>query len=100
MIVVHALSRSKPAHRAEVAAAMLELQRATLAADDGCLHYRFVAELDDDCRFTCVEEWRDIDALRAHLAAPHIATYRSAVDGLMDGDTELRVFEAEQRAAP
>jgi len=100
MIVVHALCRSKPERRAETVAAMLEVQRASLEHDAGCLHYRFVADLEDDCQFTCVEEWEDADSLRAHLDAPHLDVYRAAVADTLEGPSELRVFEARTREVP
>ncbi|MBI2823172.1 MAG: antibiotic biosynthesis monooxygenase [Planctomycetia bacterium] len=39
-----------------------------------------------------VERWRDLDALRAHLAAPHMQTYRAKVKDLVQG-TQLQVLE-------
>jgi quinol monooxygenase YgiN len=34
-----------------------------------------------------VEKWSDIDALKAHLIAPHMKTYREAVKGIVRGMT-------------
>lgn len=95
MIVVHAVLRSKPERRAETVAALRALQEATLANDDGCLHYAFCADITDDCLFTCVEEWRDMDALRAHLAAPHMNDPASPLADTTIGDEQIRVFHAE-----
>ena len=36
---------------------------------------------------TVVEQWESLDALHAHLAAPHMATYREAVKDLVKGVT-------------
>lgn len=39
-----------------------------------------------------VEKWSDTDALKAHLAAPHMRTYREAVKGLVRG-MSVRILE-------
>lgn len=39
-----------------------------------------------------VEQWQDLDALRAHLVAPHMQTYRGKVKELVR-DTHLLVLE-------
>lgn len=94
MIVVHALMRSKPERRAETVETLLAMQRATREFDQGCLHYAFVADLEDDCVFTCVEEWADMAALRAHLASPHLAELGAKLSETREGQSELRIFEA------
>jgi len=34
-----------------------------------------------------VEKWSNLEALKAHLAAPHMKTYREAVKGIVRGMT-------------
>lgn len=94
MIVVHARVRSTPETRKETVAAMVEMQLAS-RTEDGCLSYTFVTDIDDDLRFTCVEEWRDLEALRAHFGTPHMAAYRAAVGPTTAGPTQISLFEAE-----
>jgi quinol monooxygenase YgiN len=36
-------------------------------AEDGCVHYRFTAAIDEPDAYHLVEMWRDEAALRAHL---------------------------------
>lgn len=96
MIVVHAIMRSKPDRRAETVEHLLEMQRATRENDSGCLHYAFVADLEDECVFTCVEEWADLDSLKAHLAAPHMAEIGAKLADTREGKSELRVFESSR----
>lgn len=100
MIVVHAVSRAKPEHRDEYAATLLQMQRSTHEQDEGCLSYRFYTDLEDDCRFICVEEWRDAEALAGHLAAPHMAEAREVLARTREGAGEITVFEAERRGLP
>lgn len=95
MIVVHTAVRCLPADRPEFVALLKRMQAATRALDDGCLLYSYVADLDDDCRFTGVEEWRDLDALRAHLAAPHMNDPHSRFNALCVDGEQVTVFQAQ-----
>lgn len=100
MIIVHAVNRCKPDRREEHVAALLAAQRATNQNDDGCLFYRFVADLEEPCRFTCVEGWRDAESLKAHLSAPHLADLRAVLAETAVGPSELTVYDATERSLP
>jgi quinol monooxygenase YgiN len=63
-------------------------------AEDGCLDYGPTVDVASgipvqnalrENSVTVVERWRDLDALRAHLAAPHMQTYRTKVKDLVLG---------------
>ena len=41
---------------------------------------------------TVVEKWESLEALRAHLAAPHMAEYRARVKDLVAG-VKLQVLQ-------
>jgi len=70
-------------------------------AEAGCLDYGPAVDvasgipvqgaLRDDV-VTVVERWKDLDALRAHLAAPHMQSYRGKVKDLVLG-MQLQVLE-------
>lgn len=70
-------------------------------AEDGCLRYQptvdapsgLAAQTSDPNTVTIVEKWESLDALHAHLAAPHMASYRETVKDLVDG-LDLKVLEA------
>ncbi|MEQ4209174.1 putative quinol monooxygenase [Actinopolymorpha sp. B17G11] len=100
MIVVHAVFRSRPERRTETIAALIAMQHATRSDDSGCLHYAFVVDLEDDCLFTCVEEWRDAAALEAHLASSHMAALDSVLADSAEGPAKIRVFEATPTEIP
>jgi quinol monooxygenase YgiN len=100
MIVVHAVFRSRPERRTETVAALIAMQHATRSSDRGCLHYAFVADLEDDCLFTCVEQWRDRAALEAHLASPHMAALDRVLAGSAEGPATIQVFEATPTDIP
>jgi quinol monooxygenase YgiN len=63
-------------------------------AEAGCLEYGPTVDLSTDIPaqlpmrdhvVTIVEKWDSLDALKAHLAAPHMADYRSRVKHLIVG---------------
>jgi quinol monooxygenase YgiN len=67
----------------------------------GCLEYGATVELDTDIaaqqRFgehvvTIVEKWESLEALKAHLTAPHMEAYRPKVKEMVVG-SKLRVLE-------
>ena len=70
-------------------------------AETGCIEYvptidhptKLAAQpsLRDDV-ITVVEKWADLDALNAHLAAPHMLSYRQQVGHLVKS-VELQVLE-------
>ena len=70
-------------------------------AEDGCVEYGaavdvftgLVAQLPlRDDAVVVVEKWRDVPALVAHLAAPHMRAYRARVKDLVI-KTTLQVLE-------
>ncbi|HPD13691.1 MAG TPA: antibiotic biosynthesis monooxygenase [Planctomycetota bacterium] len=61
-------------------------------AEGGCLEYGPALDARTDIRaqlpfredvVTIVEKWESLAALKAHLAAPHMADYRAAVKDLV-----------------
>jgi len=61
-------------------------------AEDGCLAYDPFVDVDSGLPFqgeirqntvTLVEAWSSIEALHAHLKAPHMAAYRDKVKDLV-----------------
>lgn len=70
-------------------------------AEDGCIMYQptldypsgFSKQLRCDKNVvTIVEAWESFDALKAHLAAPHMAAYREATSGMVK-DSNLNILE-------
>ncbi|HZE38398.1 MAG TPA: antibiotic biosynthesis monooxygenase [Stackebrandtia sp.] len=100
MIIVHVWLRSKPETRDTTIAALKQMQASTIAGDDGCQHYAFAADLDDDCLFTCMEEWRDEAALAAHLAADHMREPDAILDESTIGKAVIKVYRAEPSTIP
>lgn len=70
-------------------------------AEDGCLDYGPTVDLEVEIGIpvpvrgnvvTIVERWESLDHLKAHLAAPHMATYREQVKDIVAGVT-LQILE-------
>ena len=70
-------------------------------AEKGCLAYGPTVDVDSGLApqggvrrdaVTVVEQWESLDALRAHLAAPHMAAYREKTKGMSLGVT-LQVLQ-------
>ena len=68
-------------------------------AEDGCVEYGPTTDADtditnqnvDEDRVTIVEKWESIEALQAHLVAPHMMDYRPRVKDFVVS-SELRVL--------
>ena len=65
-------------------------------AENGCLDYGPTVDAQTDIAaqvpnrddvVTIVEQWESLDALKAHLAAPHMAEYRGNVKDYVVGST-------------
>lgn len=62
-------------------------------AEDGCISYRPVVDVltgmsvqETNANIvTIIEQWESIEALEAHLAAPHMMTYKEDVQDLISG---------------
>ena len=72
----------------------------SVQAEDGCIEYgptidiasglqRQISMRDDVV--TVIEKWRDLPALHAHLAAPHMTDFRTRVKDLVLG-TDLQIL--------
>jgi quinol monooxygenase YgiN len=62
----------------------VELTASTHDLDEGCLEYTFHQSQNDRRDFMLCEQWRDPDALRAHLARLPAATGHGSVQELLD----------------
>ena len=99
MIIVLASIRVKPGKRAP----FLEIFKSnvpSVLAEKGCIEYAptvdfpsgFPNQALDENIVTIVEKWESLDALKAHLASPHMNAYREKVKGIVAG-MELKVLE-------
>lgn len=75
---------------------------ATMAADSlaeaGCVAYGFWTDPSDPVRFRVFEEWESAEALDAHFATAHVATFVAALGGLGIRDTDISRYEATAKS--
>lgn len=91
MIHVIAIITAKPGQRETI----LEAARGNIPnvkAEDGCIEYSLATDAEGlgsfqtkfgGDTFVFIEKWRDAAALKAHAAAPHMATYAGKVKDLI-----------------
>ncbi|MFN6962219.1 MAG: putative quinol monooxygenase [Pyrinomonadaceae bacterium] len=58
----------------------------------GCITYELLQNAGDPTDFTFVEEWTSKPALDEHARSPHIQTGRAALEGLLQRDAEIAVY--------
>ena len=90
--MVIARFRPRAERREELVALLQEVQEAS-RADHGCLNYGYYSEVADSLTFIAVEEWRDQEALDAHLRQPHVARLVGGLPELGEGRPEIQVHE-------
>ena len=69
--------------------------------EKGCVEYGPTVDITadipaqdtDENRVTICEKWESVDALKAHLVAPHMQSYRPKIKDFVTS-VELRVLEA------
>ena len=70
-------------------------------AEEGCIRYEPTVDVDSGIPIqgalrenvvTIVEAWESVDALQAHLKAPHMLTYREQVKDLVK-EIKIQVLE-------
>lgn len=99
MITVLAFIHVKPGSRS----AFLEAFRANVPnvlGEAGCIEYYPAVDAPadlppqklDENLVTIIEKWESLDALRTHLAAPHMSVYREKVKDIVAG-VDLKVLQ-------
>jgi quinol monooxygenase YgiN len=94
-MTIHVFARAvaKPACRD----ALLQALRDNAAAsrrEPGCMRYELAEADGDPNALTTIEEWRDDDALAAHMRAPHVLALLASVPELVAAPPEIRSYRA------
>ena len=95
VVVVAGTGRIDVSKREQAVAAAIEMQNATVL-EEGCISYRFYADLEDASLFHVYEEWESMDHLSRHFATPHMAVWREKQKEFAVGAFEIKKFEATQ----
>ncbi|RJX29879.1 MAG: antibiotic biosynthesis monooxygenase [Desulfarculus sp.] len=78
--------------QAEKLKGLLTAQVAPTRSEDGCISYVLMQNNSDPADFVFVEEWRDLNALKAHIKSPHIQQGREARAALLGGEPDIRLY--------
>lgn len=98
MVIVIARFRPRPDRREDLIALLREVQSAS-RQDEGCLHYGYYSEVADADAMVAVEEWRDSEALAAHLRTPHVASLVEALGDHLAGAPDIAAHEVSSSGA-
>lgn len=63
-------------------------------AEPGCIAHNVHVDCEDPSRLVFVEQWADMDALKAHFAVPDSTAFVKAVRALTPQPTSMQVFTA------
>jgi quinol monooxygenase YgiN len=64
--------------------------------EPGCLAHNCHVDAEDPLRIVFVEEWADMDAVKAHFAVPESGEFVAAIGAMAIAPPDLRIFEASQ----
>lgn len=90
MHIVIAKASCRPDAREGMVEVLTTLATAS-RGDEGCLSYAFYSDIEDETRFTSVEEWDSAEAATAHMAMPHVAAAFAALPDLLAGPPEITI---------
>ncbi|MDR2528345.1 MAG: antibiotic biosynthesis monooxygenase [Synergistaceae bacterium] len=95
MIVVTSTFKSTLGSRGKV----VELSRPCVEAtrkEKGCVRYELFASTEDDVTLQFIEEWTDLDCLRAHIKSSHLAEFKEKRASFVEKGGVLKLFEAQE----
>ena len=95
MIVVTAKFKAKPGMRDQIVTISRNAVECT-RKEEGNISYTLYKSTDDEETLMYFEEWENIESLRAHLETQHILDARAARMDMLDGATEVKVFESSE----
>jgi quinol monooxygenase YgiN len=94
MIIIAGEIEIAPADAPAAREAAIVMARETVR-EEGCIRYRFWADLEQEGCFHVYEEWESAERLAAHMDAPHMRTFRGVLGGLKFLSRDLRKFETD-----
>ena len=99
MIVVEG-SAQIPAEAWSDAIAAMQSMIVASRAEAGCIEYAYSRDILDPNMLRIIERWRDLDALKALFAEPHMAVFRAVLAKVAPRNLEVRMYEAEPQPLP
>ena len=84
------------ADQRDAALAAAAAMGAASTAEPGCLEYSFWVSTEDPNSLGLVERWESEEALATHMAAPHLATFITAIGPTLDGGMDVVRHDVEK----
>ena len=98
MIVVQVEVIVEPGSTDQVRDAVSKMEQAT-RREPGCLKYAFSVDVTDPGMVRVTERWESLDAIKAHLASPHMAEFNQAVGALKPKGLDIKAYEVAREVA-
>jgi len=92
MVVVQVEVVVEPGSAEQVRDAVAKMEQAT-RREPGCLKYAFSVDVTDPGMVRVTERWESLDAIKTHLASPHMAEFNQAVGALQPKGLEIKAYE-------
>lgn len=94
MIIIHAQLQIKPSQEQ----AFLEEVKTLLSAsraEEGNTSYDLMKSTEQDCHYTMVEIWKDVEASAAHNTSEHFTAFVQKAPTFLAAPMDLKVFSGE-----
>jgi quinol monooxygenase YgiN len=95
MIIITGHVVVKPEHRDEAMKLGIEHSQRS-RAEPGCLAHSCHIDAEAPDRIVFVEEWADLDAVKAHFAVPASGEFVRALSQMGQSAPVMRLFKAEE----
>jgi quinol monooxygenase YgiN len=95
MVVVTGIVKTSQADIAAVKDAIGTMEKES-RRESGCIDYTFSVEVSDPDVLRITEKWKNVDALVAHMATPHMADFQKTMGAHPPVSMEVRFYEAEE----
>lgn len=96
MLVIAGTIPIDPTKHAEATAAVSDMMRDTLE-EPGCHAYQFSFAADDPSKLCIFEEWDSQEALDAHFAMPHMATFMERAATFIVGRADVAKYQVTSK---
>jgi quinol monooxygenase YgiN len=95
MIVVNAVVKTTEEEILAIQHAISVMETAS-RAEAGCDDYTFSIELNDPNTLRITEKWHSVEALKAHFATPHMATFQKTMGDHPPASLEVKFYEVQE----
>ena len=65
-------------------------------AENGCIHYSFYQDLNEENKFFFYEEWKDQASIDVHNNTKHFLEFQPQFKNMIDGEALVTIHSLEQ----